>query len=53
MYNGKSMHIGLRHSYVRQLIKYGVITVDYVRSTQNLVDPLTKGLCKGLNDQDS
>jgi len=48
MYNGKSMHIGLRHSYVRQLIKDGVITVDYVRSTQNLVDPLTKGLARDL-----
>ena len=28
VYNGKSGHIGLRHSYVRQLIKDGVITVD-------------------------
>ena len=48
MYNGKSMHIGLRHSYVRQLIKDGVITVDYVRSAQNLADPLTKGLARDL-----
>ena len=47
-YNGKSRHIGLRHSYVRQLIKDGVITVDYVRSAQNLADPLTKGLARDL-----
>ena len=32
IYNGKSMHIGSRHNYVRQLIKYGAITMDYVRS---------------------
>jgi hypothetical protein len=48
VYNGKSRHIGLRHSYVRQLIGDGVITVDYVRSSQNLADPLTKGLTRDL-----
>jgi len=48
VYNGKSRHLGLRHSYVRQLIKDGVITMDYVRSAQNLVDPLTKGLASDL-----
>lgn len=35
-YNGKSRHIGLRHSYVRNLILNGVIIVDFVRSSQNL-----------------
>ena len=48
VYNGKSRHIGLRHSYVRQLISDGIITVDYVRSSQNLADPLTKGLTRDL-----
>ena len=48
IYNGKSRHIGLRHSYVRQLLTDGVITIDYVRSCQNLADPLTKGLARDL-----
>lgn len=48
VYNGKSRHIGLRHSYVRNLITDGVITIDYVKSGQNLADPLTKGLARDL-----
>ena len=48
IYNGKSRHIGLRHSYVRQLITDGVITIDYVKSSENLDDPLTKGLARDL-----
>ena len=48
VYNGKSKHIGLRHSYVRNLITDGVITIDYVKSGQNLADPLTKGLARDL-----
>ena len=48
IYNGKSRHIGLRHSYVRQLISDGVITIDFVKSSQNLADPLTKGLARYL-----
>lgn len=48
VYNGKSRHIGLRHSYVRQMITDSVITVDYVKSSQNLADPFTKGLARGM-----
>ena len=48
IYNGKSRHIGLRHSCVRQLITDGVITIDYVKSSENLADPLTKGLARDL-----
>ena len=48
IYNGKSRHIGLRHSYVRQLLTDSVITIDFVRSSQNLADPLTKGLTRDL-----
>ena len=44
MYNGKSRHIGLRHSYVRDLISNGMVTIDFVRSSQNFADPLTKAL---------
>ena len=46
--NGKLRHIGLRHAYVHQLIKGGVITVDFVQSNENLTDPLTKGLARDL-----
>jgi hypothetical protein len=48
IYNGKSRHIGLRHSYVRQLLTDGVITIDFVRYVQNLADLLTKGLASDL-----
>jgi hypothetical protein len=46
MYNGKSRHIRRRHNTVRQLLSTGVITIDYVRSKDNIADPLTKGLNK-------
>ena len=46
VYNGKSRHISLRHEFVRQLIDDGVITITYVRSQENLADPLTKGLSR-------
>ena len=45
-YNGKKRHIRLRHSSVRQLLKNGVIALNYVRSERNLADPLTKGLAR-------
>ena len=48
IYNGKYRHIGLRHSYVRQLLIDGVITINFVRYFQNLADPLTKGLARDL-----
>ena len=48
MYNGKSHHIRRRHNTVRQLISSGVISIDYVRSKDNVSDPLTKGLSREL-----
>ena len=44
MYNGKSRHIRRRHNTIRQLLSSGIITIDYVKSKENLADPLTKGL---------
>lgn len=44
MYNGKSRHIRRRHNTIRQLISSGIITVDYVKSKDNLADPFTKGI---------
>ena len=46
--NGKSRHIILRHEYVKQLILAGIMTILYVRTSNNLVDPFTKGLPKDL-----
>ncbi|KAL0357904.1 UNVERIFIED_CONTAM: Retrovirus-related Pol polyprotein from transposon TNT 1-94 [Sesamum calycinum] len=38
-YNGKRRHIRLRHSAVKELLKNGIISLDYVRSKRNLADP--------------
>ncbi|KAK4387670.1 hypothetical protein Sango_2373600 [Sesamum angolense] len=46
MYNGKSRHIRRRHNTIRQLISSGIISIDYIKSKDNLADPLTKGLSK-------
>ncbi|GKE81937.1 hypothetical protein Tco_1551937 [Tanacetum coccineum] len=48
MYNGKSRHLGVRHSMIRELITNRVISIEFVRSQQNLVDHLTKGLARDL-----
>ena len=48
IYNGKFRHIGLRHSYVRQLLTDGVITIDFVKSCQNLANPLIKCLARDI-----
>lgn len=46
VYNGKRRHIRIRHSSVRELLKNGVISLQFVRSENNLADPFTKGLTK-------
>ncbi|GJW28879.1 zinc finger, CCHC-type containing protein [Tanacetum coccineum] len=48
MYNGKSRHLDVRHSMIRELIMNGVISIEFVRSQQNLADHLTKGLARDL-----
>ncbi|GJY68902.1 zinc finger, CCHC-type containing protein [Tanacetum coccineum] len=48
IYNGKSRHLSVKHSMVRELITNGVISVDFVRSQQNLADHLTRGLARDL-----
>ena len=48
MYNGKSRHIGRRHDTVRELLSSGIITIDYVKSKDNIADPLTKGLTREM-----
>ena len=46
MYNGKSRHIHRRHNTIRQLLSNGIISIDYIKSKDNLADPLTKGLTR-------
>ena len=42
--NGKNKHIRLRHEVVKQLLKDEIISIDYIKSEVNLVNPLTKPL---------
>nr|GEV32974.1 zinc finger, CCHC-type [Tanacetum cinerariifolium] len=48
IYNGKSRHLGVRHSMVRELIRNVVISIEFVRTHHSLVDHLTKGLARDL-----
>ncbi|GJU89477.1 hypothetical protein Tco_1301900 [Tanacetum coccineum] len=48
MYNGKSRHLGVRHSMIYELIRNRVISIEFARSQQNLDDHLMKGLAKDL-----
>ncbi|GJT75030.1 zinc finger, CCHC-type containing protein [Tanacetum coccineum] len=48
MYNGKSRHLGVRHSMIRELIMNGVVSIEFVKSQQNLFDHLTKGLARDM-----
>ena len=41
-YNGKSRHIRHRHDTVRELLSSGIIRIDYVKSKDNVSDPLTE-----------
>ncbi|GKC20822.1 hypothetical protein Tco_1022972 [Tanacetum coccineum] len=48
MYNGKSRHLGVRHSMIREQIMNGMISIEFVRSEQKLADHLTKRLARDL-----
>ncbi|GKE46406.1 zinc finger, CCHC-type containing protein [Tanacetum coccineum] len=48
MYNRKSRHLGVRHNMIHDLITNRVISIEFVRSQQNLADHLTKGLARDL-----
>ena len=58
MYNGKSRHICHRHichrhNTIRQLLSTGVISLDYIKSKENISNPLTKGLNRELVETSS
>ncbi|GKC07890.1 hypothetical protein Tco_0999500 [Tanacetum coccineum] len=48
MYNGKSRHLGVRHSMICKLITTKVVSIEFVRYQQNLADHLMKGLARDL-----
>ncbi|GJZ94301.1 zinc finger, CCHC-type containing protein [Tanacetum coccineum] len=48
IYNGKSRHLGVGHSMIRELITNGMISIEFVRSQHNLADHLMKGLARDL-----
>ncbi|GJZ84009.1 zinc finger, CCHC-type containing protein [Tanacetum coccineum] len=48
IYNGKSRHLGVRHNIIREHITNGVVSIEFLRSQQNLTDHLTKGLARDL-----
>ena len=53
MYNGKSRHIRRRHNTIKQQLLTRVISIDYVKSKDNIADPLTKGLNRELVEKSS
>ena len=53
MYNNKSHHNRRRHNSVRQLLSSGIITIDYVKSSDSLSDPLTKVLVREVVERAS
>ncbi|GKB77812.1 zinc finger, CCHC-type containing protein, partial [Tanacetum coccineum] len=53
MYNGKSRHIRRQHNSIRQLLSTRVISIDYVKSKDNIADPLMKDLSRELVSKSS
>jgi len=47
-YNRKNRHIQSRHNLVKQLLKSGTISIDYVKLERNLADPFTKPLGRNM-----
>jgi hypothetical protein len=48
MYNGKFKHIHHRHNTVKHLLSNEIIFIDYIKSKENITDPLTKCLSREL-----
>ena len=45
-YNGKSNPIRRKHNTMRSYLSGGIITMDYIKSNNNIADPFTKALAK-------
>jgi len=37
-------HIGVKYHYIRELVKYGIIKLVHIKSSDNLADLMTKPL---------
>jgi hypothetical protein len=48
MYYGKSRHICYRHNTIKHFLSNEIISIDYVKSKNNIVDPLAKDLLREL-----
>jgi len=48
MYNGKFRHIHHRYNIVKHLLSNRIVSIDYVKSNKNIMDPLTKDLSREL-----
>ena len=48
VHHKRSKHIGMRHHFLREKVEDGTISLDHVRSEENLADVLTKGLPKDV-----
>ena len=46
MYNEKSRHIRRRHNSTRQLFSSEIIRINYVKSMDNVSNPVAKGLTR-------
>jgi hypothetical protein len=46
MYNDKSKYVHHRYNIVKHLLFNEIISIDYVKSKENIVDLLTKGLLR-------
>ncbi|GJT40338.1 retrovirus-related pol polyprotein from transposon TNT 1-94 [Tanacetum coccineum] len=46
IYISKSRHIRRRHNTIKDLLKNGTISLDYVKSKENIADRLPKGFCR-------
>nr|GEW23325.1 putative plastid-lipid-associated protein 13, chloroplastic [Tanacetum cinerariifolium] len=46
IYNGKSRHKRRCNNTIKDLLRNEIISIDYVKSKENIVNPLTKGLCR-------
>ena len=53
MYNEKSRYIQRRHNIVRQLLSSEIITIDCVKSSDNVSDPLTECLVREALEKSS
>jgi hypothetical protein len=48
MYNVKSRYICHRHNIIKHLLSNEIISIDFIKSKENIMGPLTKDLLREL-----